>query len=111
MANEFETSLRDAASKVAQYVANAAELKVTTRYVTLGEDGAADFSKAKPAAYTCISLDGDCETVVPVRQTPSGAQVEDAIFSLHKENVQNATAYRAQILTALVGAFRSAMRR
>ncbi|MGB8647497.1 MAG: hypothetical protein WCF84_19850, partial [Anaerolineae bacterium] len=66
------------------------------------------FSQAKPAAFTRISLDGDCETVVPVRQTPNGTQVEDAIFSLHKENVQNATAYRAQMLAALVGALRSA---
>ncbi|MGB8644864.1 MAG: hypothetical protein WCF84_06480, partial [Anaerolineae bacterium] len=83
MANEFENSIKDAAAKITQYVSNVSELKVTTRWVTLSADGAADFSQAKPAAFTRISLDGDCETVVPVRQTPNGTQVEDAIFSLH----------------------------
>ncbi len=111
MANEFENSLKEAAAKVADYVKNVSELKVTTRWVTLDADGAADFAQAKPAAFTRIALDGDCETIIPVRQTPNGAQVEDAVFALHKDNVANATAYRAQILGALMSALRTATRR
>lgn len=107
MANEIENALKSAATSAAQYVKDAAELVVETRIVEIGK-AAADFSKAEPAARTVIKLDGDCETVLPMRPGPTGAmEVDTGLFELHQKNVDKAIEYRSRILDSLLEALTS----
>ena len=67
MANDFTSSLRNAAASVAKYVDDAATMEVVTKYVEIGDDSASDFEAAKPVARTIIKLDSDSETIFPMR--------------------------------------------
>ena len=103
MANELEQSLRQAVTKVAQYVEDAATMTVETRYVQVAPTGDVSFDTAKPVARTTVRLDGDCEAVVPVRPVDGGGFESDtALMELHQRNVDTAIAYRERILNALV---------
>lgn len=104
MAKEIETALKNAATAVAQYVKDAATMQVETRYVILETNGAANFEQAAPIARTVIKLDGDSETVVPMRRNEAGAlEVDTGLFELHQQNVNTAIEYRARILNSLLG--------
>lgn len=104
MANEFSTALKNVATSIAQYVKDASIMQVETRYVEIGEAGSADFDSAKPVARTIIKLDGDSETILPMRKNEAGANVVDTeLFELHQENVLTAIEYRASILDSLLG--------
>lgn len=107
MANEVENAIKSAATSAAQYVKDAVVLVVETRYVEIGGQGV-DFTKAAPAARTVIKLDGDCETVLPVRQGAAGVlEIDTGLFELHQQNVNTAIEYRARILNSLLGAVTS----
>ena len=104
MATDLETSLRNAAEKVAQYVANVATMTVETKSVLVAADGAADFSAAKPIARTVVKLDGDSENIIPLRKGGDAAlQVDTSLLELHQANVRAAIDYRARMLDILVG--------
>lgn len=104
MANEFENALKNTATSVAKYVQDAATMMVETRFVEIGGDESPSFDGAKPVARTVIRLDGDSETVIPMRQGTSGTlEVDTTLFELHQENVTTAIEYRARILNALLG--------
>lgn len=104
MANEMETALKNIATSVAQYVKDASIMTVETRYVDVGEGGSPDFDKARPVARTTVKLDGDSETVLPMRKNEAGIDVVDSdLFELHQQNVNTAIQYRASILNALLG--------
>jgi len=104
MANEFENALKNAASSVARYVKDAAELKVDTKYVNINNDDTPDFESARPVARTIIRLDGDSETIIPMIQNENApAEVDLSLFDLHQQNVATAIEYRARILNALLG--------
>ena len=104
MANEFENAVKNAAASVAKYVEDAATMMVETRYVEIDADETPDFEGARPVARTIIRLDGDSETVMPMRQGAAGAmEVDTTLFELHQENVTTAIEYRARILDALLG--------
>jgi hypothetical protein len=104
MANELETALKNVASKISQYVQDAAELSVETKSVEVGGD--VNFAEARPVARTIIKLDGDCEAVVPIRSAAEGQVVDTALFDLHQRNVTVAIEYRAKLLNAMLGALR-----
>jgi len=77
---------------------------VETKYVEVGKDGSVDFNQARPVARTIIKLDGDSESVVPVRRNEAGApEVDSALFELHQQNVTTTIEYRARMLNALLG--------
>jgi hypothetical protein len=116
MAGEFESTIRSAALKIAKYVEDAAELRVETRYAQVAPtEGTAlqiapaaevDFATYKLAALSVVKLDGDCQAVIPVRETePNSGRLEPdtALLDLHERNVNAAIEYRARILHALVG--------
>jgi len=110
MATELENSIKNAAAKVAQYVADVATMTVETKYVEIGPDGDVDFDQAKPAARTIIRLDGDSETVVPMRETETKEfEVDTLLFDLHQSNVTTAIDYRASMLDALLGTLKSGL--
>jgi hypothetical protein len=105
MANEFELAMRQAATTVARYVEDVAEMKVITRYVDVAPGGDASFDAAKPIASSTVKIDGDCEAVVPVRVSEGGRyEIDAALLELHQRNVDTAIEYRARILDALLGA-------
>ena len=103
MPNEYEIALRNAASRVAKYVQDAATMLVETKYVEVGAGGNVDFQAAKPVARTEIKLDGDSEAVLPMRRNDTGGMEVDAtLFELHQQNVATAIDYRARMLNALL---------
>ena len=54
-------------------------------------------------ARTIIKLDGDCEAILPMRQTENGGfEVDAGLFDLHERHVTTAIEYRARILNALL---------
>jgi len=108
MANDLENSIKNAAAKVSQYVADVATMTVETKYIEIGTGGDVDFDQAKPAARTVIRLDGDSEAIVPLRQAETGGfEVDSALFNLHQSNVATAIDYRARMLDSLLGALKS----
>src|SRR5512143_1982689 len=101
---ELKDALKAAAEKIAQYVQDAAEMAVETRYIEMGSDS---FDDAKLAARTVVKLDGDSQTVLPMRKGEAGALVVDTtIFELHQQNVQAATDYRARMMDSLLEVLR-----
>ena len=103
MASELETALKNAAASVAQYVKDIATMTVVTQYVEVGPDGAVDFSQARPVARTIIKLDGDSESILPMRRNEAGQpEVDSALFDLHQQNVTTTIDYRTRMLNALL---------
>ncbi len=110
MAAELENSIKNAAAKVAEYVADVATMTVETKYVEVGPDGHANFDQAKPAARTIIRLDGDSETVVPMSEGAGGEfEVDTLLFDLHQSNVETAIDYRESMLNALLDTLKSGL--
>lgn len=104
MANELDTAIRNAAEKVAQYIADAAVMTVETSYVQIGASGGADLSQPRLAARTVIKLDGDSSAVVPMRTGPNGGlEVDTVLMAIHQRTVATTTEYRSKILQALLG--------
>jgi hypothetical protein len=103
MVSELETALKNAATSVAQYVKDVATMTVETKFVEVGPDNVIDFGQAHPVARTIIKLDGDSESIVPMRRNEAGASEIDAgLFDLHQQNVTTTIEYRARMLTALL---------
>ena len=104
MANELETAIKNAATAVAQYVKDVSEMTVETRYVDISGEEMKNFDQARPVARTIVRLDGDSQTVVPVRPNAAGVlEVDDGLFELHRQNVATTIDYRSRILNALLG--------
>ena len=103
MANELDNAMKGAAAAVAEYVKDAAVLTVETKFIEAGKNDFGNFDKALPLARTVIRLDGDCETVAPLRQTETGSlEVDTGLLELHQVNVNTAIEYRARILNSLL---------
>jgi len=109
MANELQNSLKSAAEKIAQYIDDAATLTVETRAIEIGAAGGGQFDQARPVARSVVRLDGDSETVVPIRSSdkPGQMEVDAALYELHQRNVATAIEYRARILSALLDALKT----
>lgn len=106
MANELTNAIKSAASKVAQYVDDLSRMTVETRYVDL-EAQSLTFDTAKAVARTDLRMDGDCTTVLPMRQDALGAQSLDGeLFQAHQQVVATAIEYRARMIGSLMGLFR-----
>jgi hypothetical protein len=97
---ELKEALKNAADTIAKYVENAATMTVETRYVEMGGDA----KDSKLAARTVVKLDGDSETILPMKKGPDGTLVVDTVINeMHQENVQAAIDYRAEMLEKLLG--------
>jgi hypothetical protein len=103
MPGELENALRNVAEQVAGYVQNAAEMKVITRFERTTATPGQPEEQPPVIVSTVIKLDGDSESVVPVRATKDGLlEIETALLELHRTNVNVAIEYRARILDALL---------
>ena len=108
MANELQNAIKSVADKVAQYVNDAATMTVETRYVPIGAGSGADFGQARPVARTVIKMDGDSDTIIPMRPAKEGQlEADTTLFDLHQRNVNTAIEYRSSILTALLDTLKS----
>lgn len=102
---ELKEALKNAADKVAKYVEDVATMTVETRYVEIGSAP----EQSKLAARTTIKLDGDCETILPMKPGPDGALVVDTVVNeMHQENVQAAIDYRSEMLEKLLSLLQGA---
>lgn len=100
---ELKQALKDAADAIAKYVQDAATMTVETRYVEMG----GDVEQAKLAARTTVKLDGDSESILPMKKTADGELVVDTVvYEMHQENVQAAIDYRAEMLDRLLSVLR-----
>jgi hypothetical protein len=96
---ELKEALKNTADTIARYVENAATMTVETRYVEMGGNA----KDAKLAARTVVKLDGDSETILPMKKGPDGSLVVDTVVNeMHQENVQAAIDYRAEMLEKLL---------
>ena len=110
MPNEVENAIKSAATQIAKYVEDVAEMKVETKYVEVGANNEADFAQAKPGAQTVVKLDGDSETIVPLRRNQTGQlEVDTDLYELHQRNVQTAIDYRHKMLQALLDVLKARM--
>ncbi len=101
---ELKEALKNIADKLAAYVEDAATMKVETRYAEMGSD---EKGQPKLAARTTIKLDGDSETVLPMKKGPDGELVVDTlVHEMHQQHVQAAIDYRAEMLGQLLGILR-----
>lgn len=100
---ELKQALKDAADAIAKYVQDAATMTVETRYIEMG----GDVEQAKLAARTTVKLDGDSESILPMKKTADGELVVDTVvYEMHQENVQAAIDYRAEMLDRLLSVLR-----
>lgn len=100
---EIKQALKDAADAIAKYVQDAATMTVETRYVEMGGDA----EKAKLAARTTVKLDGDSESILPMKKSAEGELVVDTVvYEMHQENVQAAIDYRTEMLDRLLTVLR-----
>lgn len=106
MSVELDKAVKDTAEKITQYVSDVATMTVETRYTFINADGS---SEERVAARTVAKLDGDSESLVPVRVNEQGqTEVDLELFEVHQRNVATAIEYRARLVSALVEALRSA---
>jgi len=99
---ELKEALKNAADKIAKYVEDVATMTVETRYIEMGGDP----DKSKLAARTTIKLDGDSESILPMKMGTDGSLVVDLVVNeKHQENVQAAIDYRTEMLERLLGLF------
>ncbi len=104
MATNLDDSTREAAALVRKYVEDAAVMQVRTFYVLTGAEPLSSMDPERPGAFTEVKLDGDTKVVVPMRKGRGDSiEIDEGLFSIHERNVAMATAYRAQVLNALIG--------
>lgn len=99
---DIESALNRIAAKLVEYVDDVATLNVVTQSVDVNKT--TDFKDAKPVASTNIRIDGDSSMIVPLRSGANGAEVDNALYNLHMQNVALAIQYRQNILNALIAA-------
>lgn len=96
-------ALRNAAQELARQITDASELTIETKFIVI-EEG----EEPTLVAKSTIQLDGDTTLTIPMRREASGALVRDeGLLELHLGNVDNAIAYRANILETILETVRS----
>ena len=98
-----EQVIRDTLQALAAALTDAAGMQVVTQFQILDENnpggkpkGPFDFAKTE------ILLDGDRNVLVPLFFDTGDLRVPQAVYDLHEKNVQEAMAYRKEVLQMLV---------
>lgn len=103
MPSELENNIRAAAEKLAKALADASDVTVETKYVELDPQNPEKIDKPFLVAKTVIQLDGDQETIVPLRRSETGSLIlDEALLDLHLKNVTATTEYRKSSIEALI---------
>ena len=99
MATDLQNSIRNAAERIVQYIDDASSMTVETKYVIVDAAGDIAFDQAKPLARSDMALDGDSDSIVPMRLTEAGRLDLDAsLLELHMANVETAIQYHKSAL-------------
>jgi hypothetical protein len=101
---DLATALRKAGEELAKQISDASELQIETKWVLADEKGDVDWTTAKPAARTTISLDGDSELIIPMVKEGDTLVVRKDLLALHEANVANARAYREKLYDMIYNA-------
>lgn len=103
-----EQTIREALQKLADAVSDAAGMQVVTQLQVLDENnpgtkpkGPFDFAKTE------ILIDGDRNVLVPVFFDTGDLRVPQAVYDLHEKNVQEAMAYRREVIQMLADFIKS----
>jgi hypothetical protein len=103
MPGDLENALRTVAERIAGYVENAARMTVETRSLRIAATTDGDPEQPRLLARTVLSLDGDSEVVIPMREAEDGSfRVDAEALDVHRANVRTAIEYRARMLDALL---------
>ena len=102
---DLREALQSAGRKLAEALNDLQALEVKTKSVDV-EAGVFDEKDARLVASTKIELDGDTTVIIPTKDE-NGTMIPDpALLALHKESVENAMQYRAQIVNMVIDFFR-----
>lgn len=100
----MQSTIKNAAHRLAKALEDASEIRIETRYVLTDAPVAGD-ERGQLLARTVMQLDGDAELLVPMQRNEDGQLVTDReIFDLHMANVKSALEYRADLLSSLLQA-------
>lgn len=100
---DFKETVKQAGDTIVGYIKDASTLTVETNTVEVGTGAAPQL-----AARTVISLDGDNSSTVPAQRNEAGILTVDAeLYTLHMQNVQAATDYRARMLDSMISLLKS----
>lgn len=98
-----EQVIREALQALAAALSDAAGMQVVTQFQVLDENnpgaqpkGPFDFAKTE------VLLDGDRNVLVPLFFDTGDLRVPQAVYDLHEKNVQEAMAYRKEMVQMLV---------
>jgi len=99
-------ALRQAGQELARQISDASGLQVQTFFTVVGEN-------TEPAlvASTKIELDGDTDTVIPLRREADSLVRDIDLLELHQVSVENAIAYREKLLDQILDLARQARTR
>ncbi len=101
--NEIREALKTAAEQVTNYVRDASEMTVETRFVEPGDNG----GEGKLTARSLVKFDGDSYFTVPVRRDGNNNLVPDTgMYEVHEKNVQATIEYRVRMIEQLLGLLR-----
>ena len=103
MPSELENNIRAAAEKLAKALADASDLTVETKYVELDPQNPEKIDRPFLVAKTVIQLDGDQETIIPLRRGETGGlSLDDALLDVHLRNVTTTIEYRKSSIQSLI---------
>jgi metal-dependent amidase/aminoacylase/carboxypeptidase family protein len=103
MPSELENNIRAAAEKLAKALADASSLTVETKYIEIDPQNPNNLDSAFLVAHTVIQLDGDQNTIIPMRRGDSGGLIlDETLLDVHQQNVNNAIDYRTKSIETLL---------
>lgn len=98
-----EQTIREALQTIANLIVDASGLEIVTEVQPINPlNLSAPLPPPAVVAKTIIKIDGDRTITVPVTVDTGDIVISQAIYDLHQQNVQEAAAYRKQILDTLV---------
>jgi hypothetical protein len=99
-------ALRQAGQELARQISDASALQVQTFFTVVGEN-----TEPVLVASTKIELDGDTETVVPLKREGDTLVRDLDLLELHQTSVENAIAYRDKLVDQILDIARQARTR
>lgn len=104
--SDLVTALRQAGEELARQISDVSAVQVKTFYTIVGENTTPEL-----LASTEIQLDGDTETIVPLRREGNVLVRDLELLELHHVSVENAVTYREKLVNQIMEVARQARSR
>lgn len=105
--SSIERNINEVIQQITAALKDTAEITVSTKFVEVEPNAAAEPAAAKLLAQTIIKLDGDYDAIVPMRKNAQGVlEIDQTLLDLHREHVRLAREYRDGLLQALLSIVR-----